>query len=672
MTRSLKMQLHHIILRVLKRINRLWLNQNIRAKISVAFGISTLVLAIALSEIVGYGVQTELQNNRGQLLTTAAQQMADKLDRGMFERYRDIQILATLSQFRNPQTPPLERRELLEKLKATYTDYAWIAFTNPTGVVQVATGGLLEGKDISERPVFANALKQPFVGNVHEAVLLAKLLPNPSDEPLRFLDVSTPVVDSQGELQGVLVAHVSWAWARDLESSLIDASQDWSETTLFIVNQDGTVSLNPRSINPPFQTLDLPSSQAARQGQRDHQVETWTDGKTYLTGFAPTQGYRDYRGLGWVVLVRQSTQVAFAPARALQQQIFLLGLALGGLFVAVGWMIAGQIVQPMSKLTKAVDCFSQGDRTVQIPQFQARDEVSHLAQAIANLIETLATQEQALLTANLSLEQRVQDRTTELNQLNSSLAAEINEKKSAEHQLQILTDELQRSNQELEQFAYVASHDLQEPLRTIASYTELLARKYNGQLDEKADRYIHYVTDGAVRMQQLINDLLSYSRIGKQSLKLENINCQELIQRVSKNLETAIADAQATFTYDAPEAIVADQRQLTQLLQNLIGNAIKYRGDRPPTVHLSISHQANHWLFAIRDNGIGIEPQYLERIFLIFQRLHTRREYSGTGVGLAICKKIVEQHGGEIWVESKFGEGSTFYFTLPISSSNPT
>jgi PAS domain S-box-containing protein len=242
---------------------------------------------------------------------------------------------------------------------------------------------------------------------------------------------------------------------------------------------------------------------------------------------------------------------------------------------------------------------------------------------------------------------------------------DITDRKQAEQALQQLTIDLQRSNQELEQFAYVASHDLQEPLRAITSYTQLLAKRYQGQLDEKADKYIYYVVDGAARMQQLIHDLLAYSRVGRYELKLQPTDCNAILEQVRNDLQVAIAESNAVITVDALPTITADTAQVTQLFQNLVGNALKYRGQAPPIIKISVRQQGKEWAFSIQDNGIGIEPQYAERIFEIFQRLHTRREYDGTGLGLAICKKIVERHHGRIWVESTLGQGAAFCFTLP-------
>lgn len=244
---------------------------------------------------------------------------------------------------------------------------------------------------------------------------------------------------------------------------------------------------------------------------------------------------------------------------------------------------------------------------------------------------------------------------------------DVTEGKQAEAQLNQLNADLLQSNQELEQFAYVASHDLQEPLRMVKSFTELLARRYQGQLDDKADRYMDYITDGAMRMQTLISDLLAYSRAGRFDLALQPTHLEEVVEQVRSDLQTVIQTKDAKIEMDSLPTLHADPTQMRQLMQNLIANAIKYCEADFPIVQIRATSAQDSWTISVQDNGIGIDPQYAERIFVIFQRLHNKDDYSGTGIGLAICKKIVERHGGTIWVDSQAGEGATFSFTMPIA-----
>jgi PAS domain S-box-containing protein len=260
---------------------------------------------------------------------------------------------------------------------------------------------------------------------------------------------------------------------------------------------------------------------------------------------------------------------------------------------------------------------------------------------------------------------------------------DITERKQAEKGAMA---DLERSNKELEQFAYVASHDLQEPLRMVASYTQLLAKRYQDKLDADANEFIGYAVDGANRMQKMINDLLSYSRVGTRGKLFETVDCTAILNQALTNLKIAIKETGAVITHDPLPTMMGDESQLVQLFQNLIDNAIKFRGKETPHIHISATHESRKtmddgretidqlrtqlselkegWVFSVRDNGIAIDPQDKERIFTIFQRLHGR-DYSGTGIGLSICKRIVERYGGKIWVESEPEKGSTFYFTIP-------
>jgi signal transduction histidine kinase len=235
---------------------------------------------------------------------------------------------------------------------------------------------------------------------------------------------------------------------------------------------------------------------------------------------------------------------------------------------------------------------------------------------------------------------------------------------TARQDLEHSVKELARSNAELQQFAYVASHDLQEPLRMVSSYTQLLAKRYRGRLDADADDFIGFAVDGAARMQKLIQDLLAYSRVGTRDLERQSVSMDSVLEYATDMLQLVIKDTDAVVTNDSLPSIKVDERQMTQLFQNLISNAIKFRGQKPPRIHVSARRLDGEWLFSVHDNGIGIDPQYADRIFVIFQRLHNRDEYPGTGIGLAICKKIVERHGGRIWMESELGKGSTFFFTV--------
>ena len=244
---------------------------------------------------------------------------------------------------------------------------------------------------------------------------------------------------------------------------------------------------------------------------------------------------------------------------------------------------------------------------------------------------------------------------------------DVTERKQMEERLRQITDEMQCSNTELEQFAYVISHDLQEPLRMVSSYTQLLAKRYSNKLDADADEFIAYAVDGAKRMQTLLHDLLEYSRVGTRGKPFSLVNCEHIVEQATANLKIAIEECGASVSYDVLPTIMGDEGQLVRLFQNLIGNAIKFRQEEAPQVYISAQRRNNMVTFSVKDNGIGIDREHSQSIFEIFRRLHTKEEYPGTGMGLAICKKIVERHGGHISVQSQLGQGSTFYFSVDMA-----
>jgi light-regulated signal transduction histidine kinase (bacteriophytochrome) len=288
------------------------------------------------------------------------------------------------------------------------------------------------------------------------------------------------------------------------------------------------------------------------------------------------------------------------------------------------------------------------------PGGRSADFLVDYSRAILNILEDFSEEKTLLAGTQKAVLNILED-----------LDAEKSKVEAINRELRQKTEELARSNAELEQFAYVASHDLQEPLRMVSSYAQLLEQRYNDLLDDRAKKYIFYAVDGAARMQRLITDLLSYSRVESRAQPLARTDSHAVLGEAIRNLSEAIAESHALVINDDLPTVWADHSQLVQLFQNLIGNAIKFHGPESPRVHVSAARNGNKWVFCVRNSGIGIDAQYFERIFVIFQRLHGRGEYPGTGIGLALCKRIVERHGGRIWVESEPGKGSAFFFSLP-------
>jgi two-component system, chemotaxis family, sensor kinase Cph1 len=333
--------------------------------------------------------------------------------------------------------------------------------------------------------------------------------------------------------------------------------------------------------------------------------------------------------------------------------VLLAGLAIG---VLVSTKLQSVISVPIREITKVAQNMIHYESDP-VGGYRERatkygnDEIGVLTDAFNQMLTHMERRDAALVEAN------------------RSLSAEVAERKRAQKLLDRKIRDLAQSNAELEQFAYVSSHDLQEPLRMVASYAQLLERRYQDRLDADGIEFLQYIVDGAKRMRQLIDDLLTFSRIGTQAQQLHAVSSDEALNMALKNLAVSIQESGARVVRDPLPDVQADQSQLTQLFQNLIGNAIVYRRqDVPLQIAVRAVRVDSQWQFSVEDNGIGIAPEHRERIFVIFQRLHRREEYPGTGIGLAICKKIVERHGGRIWVDSAVGKGSAFHFLLPAAS----
>lgn len=383
---------------------KIWANTSLGVRLGIVFGSITILLSIVSGEIAGSFAKQKIQEDIGRELTQIAHQMSSELDHNMFERYREIQIIAGLQPFSGAQTTNSEKRSLLNTLQSSYPSYSWIGFADQSGIVQASTQGLLQGQSVAERAWFVQAQSKPYVGDVHEAVLLAKLLPNPDGQVLRFVDVAAPVYDSQSEFQGVLGAHLSWNWAKEVRTGLLNASSAANKEIL-IVDNAGTVLLGPDAWQG--ETLNLKSLRLARVQQQGYVIEDWPDGQTYLVGFVKSRGYRSYPGLGWTILVHEPTATALMPAQALYWQILVGGVVLGIGFAVIGWVAARLITRPLLQIAKAADQIRAGDREVYFPNVRGEDEIARLSRAMTQLIANLFDREQAICSANTELKMQL-------------------------------------------------------------------------------------------------------------------------------------------------------------------------------------------------------------------------------------------------------------------------
>ena len=423
--------------------------RSFRRRLGVAIATTILMFSMLLSWVVGSISQAQIKADRGDLLAQLAYQLAAALDRDMYIYYQEVQTLATLDDMRSSERPAAQKQVLLDRLQTAYNDFAWIGLTDVQGQVMASTQGLLVGADVSQRPWFIEGQTRPNVQDVHPAKLLAELVPNPgsAEVPLRLVDVTAPVLDGEGQLVGVLGGHLYWQWATTLRDNLLQPLQDYGQVEIQILSSTGDVLLGAgqdTDDHPALNLSHLTSVAAARRGKADALVEPWVDGATSLTGYAPTQGYRSYPGLGWIVLVRQPTQVAFATARSLKASILLWGTALGLLSSALAWVIAGQMVKPVLTIAAAAEGIRTGTTRSPMPIFAGRDEISRLSRSVAQLFANLEQQKTLLQHFNTDLERQVTARTATLNQVNHQLQQEIAVRRQTEQALQTANHALQR------------------------------------------------------------------------------------------------------------------------------------------------------------------------------------------------------------------------------------
>ncbi len=359
---------------------------SLRAQIGFASAAVALLLSLALSYFAAEYSKRQIEQSEGESFARRAISILDVLDRGMFERSREIQNAAILEDIREPGVPVERKRDILERLQRTFNAYAWIGICDAEGKGSVGTGKYLEGKDLSKRPWCTKGRDRTYLGDMHDALLLSKLLPNPSGEMFYLVDVATPVIDNKGVLQGVLCGHIFWKWAEEVLDSKKVPGKD-----IFLLSQDGMVLSGPEAARSDLGKLAPITMQTIKSSSQSsgYLLEKWSNGKTYLVGYAKSSGYRDYPGMGWISLMREDVTQAFAPARQLRERILSVGLGLGLLFAWLGWLMAGRISRPITRISLAADKIAAGELSHQVGVYPGRDEVAHLSSAIHNMVTTL-------------------------------------------------------------------------------------------------------------------------------------------------------------------------------------------------------------------------------------------------------------------------------------------
>ncbi len=454
------------------------------------------------------------------------------------------------------------------------------------------------------------------------------------------LEVSYRVHDTAGIPLGVImgfidVNSVAWSTIGGTATSL------YSSGEIVLLTSDQRAIFSTKPFRPLEEISTFASEQFLNSSSGSFVGEE--NSRTRQFYFCRSEGYSDYSGHGWLFVISYDRQQVMSPLTNLRNITLALSASVGFVTLLGTYMLLSRSVRkPLTEFRKATAEITHGNLEKRV-HITSRDEIGELASDFN--IMTAKLEEQVK-----GLENKVAERTIAYKELISRLRI---------------------VNSDLAQFAYVASHDLQEPLRMISSYLQLLSKRYSGHIDKDADEFINYAVDGANRLQRMINDLLTFSRVGTRGKLFAKTDVGVVLGFALTNLEIAIEEAHAKITHSDLPTVKADEVQLLQLFQNLIENAIKFRSDKPLAIHVSAERGDGEWIFSVKDNGIGIDPQYQDRLFVIFQRLHSAAKYPGTGIGLALCKRIVERHSGRIWIESELGKGSTLRFTIPDKKEEP-
>jgi len=751
---------------------RILLPRGLAGYMALATSVLCIILTIVLVTLVQNQAREQVEQSIGYGLGELAQQAADKLDRGMYERYREVNLLARRMAELGPNATFESQRRMLEDAYRSYGYYSWLGVAGVDGKVMVSARGLLEGADVSARPWFSNALKGINVGDVHEARLLAKLLPSPNGEPLRFVDVAFPVDGPDGKPRAVLGAHLSWQWARDVERSLIQPLQAGRAVDALIVDASGLVLLGPGGVQG--QTIDTLSLHHARDKRGiGYVLEKWKDGKQYLVGYSQTEGYSDFPGMGWTVLLRQQAGDAYAPVHQLSQTTLWTGIGLAVLFSIAGALVANWITHPIKSLQIYADQIRSGQVAPLVPDERAYDEVRSLASALNMLLGDLLGRGRELEELNRTLEQRVRERTHELAtalatvqqnaqhintiietahdafigmdldgivtdwntqaermfgwrrheaigqaladlvvpaRYHDSLRRAIREFRATGHtgtlNRRVERNVLKRDGQEFaiemttgiagigertffsiflhdislrkrvdqmkNELVATVSHELRTPLTSMRASLSLLKSGAAGPIDGEIEELVEIAHRHCERLVRLVGDMLDVEKI--ESARLTTLPRQQRLYPIVLDAVGAMRgqaqDAQvALHSGCAPgletRSACVDHDRITQVLMNLVSNAVKFA---PPNsaVELTLAQFGQGSRITVADRGPGIPAAFRARIFQRFAQADAGADRkTSSGLGLAISRQIVVEHGGELWFEDRVGGGTAFHVDLP-------
>ncbi|WP_306397940.1 sensor histidine kinase [Telluria beijingensis] len=734
------------------------------------------VLTIILVALVQNQARDHVRESIGFGLGELAQQAADKLDRGMYERYREINLLARRIADLGPHSTLESQRRMLDDAHRSYGYYSWLGIATVDGKVRVAARGLLEGANVGARPWFRNALAGTHIGDVHEALLLAKLLPRVDGEPQRFVDVAFPIGAPDGRPRAVLGAHLSWQWAQDVERSVIEPIQEGRRVDALIVDTQGLVLLGPPELQGT--TIDTASLRAAH-GKRGvgYVLERWADGRDYLVGYSQTRGHADYPGLGWTVLLRQEAGNAYAPVQRLGQYALWTGVGLAVLFSIAGALVANWITHPIKSLQAHADRIRHGAAAPLVPDERSYDEVRSLSSALNTLLADLVRRRRELEELNRTLEQRVADRTQELasalaivqqnaqhintiietahdafigmdldgmvtdwntqaermfgwrrheaigrpladlvlpqryhdslrravvefrttghtNALNRRVERIVRTRQGEEFAIEmtagiagigersffsIFLHDIslrKRVDQMKNELVATVSHELRTPLTSMRASLSLLKSGAAGPIDGEVEELVEIAHRHCERLVRLVSDMLDVEKIesGRLTAHPKPQPLAPIVDDALGAMRVQAHDARVDLCSDCVAGAAAaraevDRDRITQVLLNLLSNALKFA---PPesAIDVTLAQAGRGLRITVADRGPGIPAAFRARIFQRFAQANSGADRkTSSGLGLAISRQILVEHGGELWFEDRAGGGTCFHVDLPLAGS---
>ena len=760
-----------------RNLRRILLPRGLAGYMALATSILCGVLTIILVALVQNQARDHVRESIGFGLGELAQQAADKLDRGMYERYREVKLLARRVADLGPQATLESQRRMLDDAHRSYGYYSWLGIATVDGQVQVAARGLLEGANVGARPWFKNALAGTHIGDVHQALLLAKLLPRVDGEPQRFVDVAFPIAAPDGKPRAVLGAHLSWQWAQDVERSVIDPIQGERRVDALIVDSKGLVLLGPSGLRGT--TIDTASLRKARSARGiGFALERWADGRDYLVGYSQTRGYADYPGLGWTVLLRQEADNAYAPVQRLGQYALWTGVGLAVLFSLAGALVANWITHPIKNLQLYADRIRAGAEAPLVPDPRAYDEVRSLSSALNSLLADLVRRGRELEELNHTLETRVADRTQELasalaivqqnaqhintiietahdafigmdldgmvtdwntqaermfgwrrheaigrplaelvlparyhdslrraviefrstghtNALNRRVERIVRTRQGDEFAIEMTAGIAgigersffsiflhdvslrKRVDQMKNELVATVSHELRTPLTSMRASLSLLKSGAAGPIEGEVEELVEIAHRHCERLVRLVSDMLDVEKIesGRLSAHPRPQALKPIVDDALGTMRVQAQDAQVELRGACEAGLEqmpaeVDRDRITQVLLNLLSNALKYS---PPhgVVEVGLTRAGGGLRITVADRGPGIPPAFRARIFQRFAQADADADRkSSSGLGLAISRQILVEHGGELWFEDRAGGGTCFHVDLPLKAAS--